>query len=399
MKSSLRAPVAGALAAVLALSVGEVLAVPPFGVAPPAAECDDCAFVTLQCNACHVIPGVPAAARTDSCASCHAWVQGVSANPTAREKAMQIFPKWARYEQNVKSYFVVPELGVAAVRLDPAWVRAYLSDPYDVRPGMPETMVRLGTSPGTLEATEWIVAWFTQRSAAFPLTPRPSIENVDAGSALFASRACTACHTFGGLFLGPGLPEAPDLQHARDRMTDDALVAWIQSPSSFGSTRMPDLGLTLDEALKLRDFLVLADPGTASGSAGATNLVSTARSAVPAPRWDDVESRVFGKICVHCHMDPAQNEGRGGPGNAGGFGWPATGLELQTYGSVKANEDVILTAMRRRNGEAVRDFVKAGQKPEVIHRPALPGMPLGLPPIPPDDVAMVELWYQNGAPE
>lgn len=352
-------------------------------------------FADLQCNDCHTIPGVAAAARTDSCVGCHAWVKTVSANPVSREKAMMIFPKWTRYEQNVKTYFAVPDLGVSAARLDPAWVRKYLADPYDTRPGMNETMVRLGADTATIEG---LVAWFSARAVPVAVSPAPKSANIEAGGKLFAERGCTACHTFGGRFVGPGIPAAPDLQHARDRMTDDALAAWIQKPSAFGSLTMPDLGLTSAEAIALRDFIVLADPKPHPSPMTVASSVAP-RSPVENPRWDDVESRVFGKICVHCHMDPAQNEGRVGPGNGGGFGWPATGLELQTYGSVKANKDRILAALHRRGDEAVRDYVQSGEAPVSIVRPQLPGMPLGLPPIPPEDIAMVELWYRNGARE
>ncbi len=359
--------------------------------APPPA-----AFTTLQCTACHVIPTVAAAPRTESCAGCHAWIESVAQNPAARAKAMEIFPKWPRYEVDVKTYFAVPDLGVAAARLDPAWVRAYLADPYDVRPGLPETMVRLG--PEAKAGVDDIVAWFSARSRPVSATPTPSAANIPAGEALFTTRSCATCHAFGGRFPGPGIPAAPDLQHARDRMTDDTLVAWIQRPSAFGSTAMPDLGLTVTEAVALRDFIVLADPRT-HPSLMAVATSAAPRSPVAAPRWDDVESRVFGKICVHCHMDPAQNEGRVGPGNGGGFGWPATGLELQTYASVVANRDRILAAMHRREVEAPRDVVPAGEEPQAIARPQKPGMPLGLPPIPADDIALVELWYRDGAPE
>ncbi len=378
--------------AAAAVAVGLAALLPPV---PAGASPSTQVFSDLQCNDCHAIPGVPAAARTDSCVGCHAWVKSVSGNPAAREKAMMIFPKWARYEQNVKTYFTVPDLAVSAARLDPAWVRKYLADPYDTRPAMSETMVRLGADPATIEG---IVSWFASRAIPAAATPKPSAANVPAGEKLFTERGCTACHTFGGRFLGPGIAAAPDLQHARERMTDDVIAAWIRQPSTFGSVQMPDLGLTAAEALQLRDFIVLADPQThASPVSVATS--APPRSPVAAPRWDDVESRVFGKICVHCHMDPAQNEGRVGPGNGGGFGWPGTGIELQTYGSVRTNKDRILAAMHRREDEASRDYVQPGELPAVLVRPKLPGMPLGLPPIPADDIAMVELWYANGAPQ
>lgn len=115
--------------------------------------------------------------------------------------------------------------------------------------------------------------------------------------------------------------------------------------------------------------------------------------------YAEVEEKVFGKICIHCHMDPAQNEGRAGPGNAGGFGWPATGIELQNVASVRAHGPAIVAALLRRRDEAARDVVHPGEVPAEIQRPVLPGMPLGLPPIPDADLALVMAWYAQGAPE
>lgn len=362
--------------------------------AASASEHGAAALAALQCNDCHAIPGVAEPPRTESCSGCHAWIRTVQRSPAARQAAMSIFPNWLRYEQNVKTYFAVPDLGLAAARLDPEWVRSYLQDPYDTRPAMPETMVRLGADAQGIDA---LVAWFRDGQRSVAVTPAPDLGNVAAGAALFTERGCAACHAFGGASPGPGIPAAPDLQHARDRMTDDALVAWIMDPPAFGSTTMPNLGLTAGQATALRDYLVLADPRP-HPSPLAVASSSAPRSPVAEPRWADVESRVFGTICVHCHMDPAQNEGRVGPGNGGGFGWPATGLELQTYASVRANGPAILAALHRRELEAPRDYVQPGEAPTAVPRPVKPGMPLGLPPIAPNDIAMVELWYAKGAP-
>lgn len=344
------------------------------------------------CAVCHAVPGVARPDRTASCDGCHAWVKKVAANPAAREKAMALFPRWTRYEQNVATYFAVPDLGAAFARLDPAWVRGYLADPYDVRPHMPETMVRVGLGAPELDA---IASWAATFRPAVPATPPPSPARIARGERLFAELGCGACHGFGALAAGAD-PAAPDLRHARDRMDDDVIVAWIRDPAAVGGpgARMPSLGVAEKDAIALRDFLVLADPGG----------VAPAPPAAALPRVDrpvsfvEVEERVVGKICVHCHMDPAQNEGRAGPGNAGAFGWAATGLELQTYESVKAHGAQIVAALLRRRDEAARDCVAAGEVPAAVARPALPGMPLGLPPIPDEDIALVAAWVAQGAP-
>ncbi|MFN7143510.1 MAG: hypothetical protein ACK4YP_07040, partial [Myxococcota bacterium] len=60
---------------------------------------------------------------------------------------------------------------------------------------------------------------------------------------------------------------------------------------------------------------------------------------------------------------------------------------------------VIVAALRRRRDEAARDHVRPGEAPAAIDRPTLPGMPLGLPPIPNEDIALVMAWVAQGGPE
>ncbi len=380
------------LGAASAVIVGLLVGVPHAG----GAALDGHAVATeAQCAACHLVPEVAAPPRTANCTTCHQWVRTVVANPGAREKAMTVFPNWARYETSVQSYFAVPHLGASFARLDPAWLRGYLANPWDLRPAMPESMVLLGLDGPELDA---LVAWAARFKVTAPPTPAPDPANVARGATLFATRGCAGCHTFGRQSLGPGIAGAPDLRWARDRMDDDMIAAWIQNPAAIsGAATMPALGLGAEESAALRDYLVLADPD--AGPPPAKPAAPTPAAGRAAPRWADVEARVFGKICVHCHMDPAQNEGRAGPGNAGGFGWPATGLELQTRAGVVAAQDRVLAALARRYGEEARDHVGPGEVPASRPLQALPGMPLGQPALPVEDYEMVKRWFAAGAPE
>ena len=61
--------------------------------------------------------------------------------------------------------------------------------------------------------------------------------------------------------------------------------------------------------------------------------------------------------------------------------------------------DKIPDALLRRRQEAARDVVAPGQKPAELHRPDLPGMPLGLEPIDDADTALVLAWIAQGMPE
>jgi len=98
-------------------------------------------------------------------------------------------------------------------------------------------------------------------------------------------------------------------------------------------------------------------------------------------------------------MDPEANGGRAGPGNAGGFGWPATGIQLETYEGIAAVAEKLPGALLRRREEAPRDTVSPGHRPAVLTRPEKPGMPLGLPPLSDDDISLVLGWLEQGMPQ
>ncbi len=350
------------------------------------------AFRKGDCSSCHQVPGLPAAGRLESCSECHAWIRRIATVPEARTKAMEIFPHWERYERNVASYLAVPDLSAAMARLDPQWVTSWLADPHDLRPGMPETMPRLGLSDDDLTH---IALAFSDVQVDVPATPSPESTNVERGALLFQEKGCAACHTFGSLQTGPGLPTAPDLGHARARMSDDMIAAWIRNPSAIATTAtMPTPDLTPDEVNAIRDYLVLTDPEWKTPAAMGPEPQAANRPVT----WSEIEERITGKICVHCHMDPAQNEGRAGPGNRGGFGFPATGIELQTYRGVSSAADDIKSAMLRRRQEVQRDWIHPGEGPIKLDRPKHPGMPLGLPPIPDEDIALFMAWMEQGMP-
>jgi len=319
------------------------------------------------------------------------WVKEVAADPVRRGKAKAVFPLWDRYERNVATYLVVPSLEAGMSRLDPEWVRKYLKDPHDLRPGLPETMPRFALTDAQIDA---IVDGFEARQAKVPPTPKPDASRLADGERLFTEKGCAGCHSFGGRHRG-AIPTAPDLGHTRDRMTPDSIAAWIKDPKSLSpAATMPSLGLSDAEAFALRDYVWLADRKWKPAKA-----LGPAPPPVKTPvTYAQVEERVFGKICVHCHMNPDLNQGRSGPGNGGGFGYPATGIELQTYEGVVAVADRIPDALLRRRLEAHRDAVSPGEQPAPLTRPSTPGMPLGLPPLPDEDIALVLGWIEQGTP-
>jgi len=350
------------------------------------------AWQTGGCALCHAVPGQAPAARKDSCADCHDWIRTVASEPQARETARRIFPLWDRYERNVHSFLAVPSLGAAMARLDPAWVDAYLQDPHDLRPRMPEGMPRFSLDDQTRGE---IVAAFAQARVDVKPQPRPDAAKVAWGQQLFVDKGCAACHSLGERHTDQGLATAPDLAWTRQRMSADMAAAWIAEPSAISpEATMPALGLDAAEVLAVRDYVLLA-PLSPWPAPPAASLPAPVERPVS---YAEVDAEVFAPICVHCHMDPAQNEGRRGPGNAGGFGWPETGIELQTYEGVVAVADRIPDVLLRRRQEAPRDELAPGQAPALLARPERPGMPLGLPPLTDAQTSLILGWIAQGMP-
>jgi hypothetical protein len=127
-------------------------------------------------------------------------------------------------------------------------------------------------------------------------------------------------------------------------------------------------------------------------------------AAAPVPAYEEVEERVFKRVCWHCHSNPDYANGNGGPGMSGGFGYPPRGLSFSTFEEVmtgsrddrgerqsifrkgESGEPVLLEVLRARSLEV------AGRPPSRV------GMPLGLPALTPEDFALVERWVKGGRP-
>ena len=382
-----------------------------------------------ECTRCHEVPGLESASREASCVGCHRWMMAAAADPAEAADARAVFPLWDRHVERVRTgHFTqgVPSLHSIGRRLRPAWVRAFLDDPSDVRPNLRESMIRPGLSAQELDdVTAFLVADAGRLSPRPPPKADPAL--VAAGARLFGSKTCAVCHLFGArpfasagpaqLELQPLGPRAlaPDLAHVRERMRPEALVPWLLDPKALKpDTAMPALGLTEAEATALAAFLLHGDPGTPRPP--------PARAAAKAPKgrvtWTDVDERVFSRLCIHCHMDEAGNGGDGGPGNSGGFGYARRGLSFESYEALlegalgpdgtrrsvlekgAGGVPPLLARLRARIDENARDFVRPGHAPgpAVARAPDAPGMPMALPALSPDDLALVEAWLAQGHP-
>ncbi|MEM9073727.1 MAG: cytochrome c [Myxococcota bacterium] len=391
------------------------------------------ALVRHECNRCHTIDDIEPAGRADHCTSCHQWIKGLTPGHRHYEMLSTRYGEdtLLRYQRNIEHFQQVPNLTGVAKRLSPRWIHEFIGDPYDLRPAMDENMVRTHMSDADrLAIARYFaaVAQVADPAGEAPSVPeaRPSAERVERGKQLFLTRGCTTCHTFGNLETGRTAADlqaagfaaqlAPNLRFARDRMSREVMVAWIEEPSLLAEgTLMPDMQLTHDEANAVTDFLRHAEPPL-----GATPSVRSVEPPAAVERpvgWAEVKERLLGRICVHCHMNDHERDR--GPGNEGGFGWPGNRLAMRTYetlvyGAVDpesgerysvlqpreghTHPPVVEVMMTRRNEER-RDRVEPfHDSPRPAHVNEEPGMPMGLPSIPDDEVALLRAWIAQGCP-
>lgn len=430
------APLAAIFFALLALPA---LALAGPTLSPKAAQ-GKAIIEQAQCTRCHAITdasgaghGVAPAARDMHCVDCHTWILDTKGKPAEIAKMRETFPDWDRYLETIVHFTELPDLGTLTRKVHPAFVRRFLDAPFDLRPHLEESMIPLRLSAPQKDA---VVAYLSElsgdRVAPAPKAPAkpPSAAQIAAGKARFVQRACPTCHLVGNAKLLPGATRetykalaaagklAPNLRYVRERIPRAVLLRYIADPQSVDpKSRMPKLPLFDDDAERIADFLLHGEIELAGGQhAPAKPAIPTLKRPV---LYDEVFDEVFGKICVHCHMDPASNNGDGGAGNSGGLGYAGLKLNLETYAGMKqglvrggkrvdifkpeaaGQPPLLLAALLRRHAEAQRDY-----RPPFADRAAAgtptsadrPGMPLGLPPLSVQQIALIKTWIEQGAP-
>ncbi|MCS6901195.1 MAG: hypothetical protein RMJ98_01775 [Myxococcales bacterium] len=387
-----------------------------------------------QCNRCHEIEDLPAAARPLHCTSCHVFLKGLK--PESRQYK-EIEAKYgeglmARYQKNIVHFEQVPSLTQIARRVRTDWLRSFLSEPYDLRPAMEESMIRHALSEAEIRA---VVRYLAARASAAdpyapnytppPLPPKPDAARIEEGKRLYVGRGCPSCHQYGNLDLGlsgellkkagPPAKLALNLRFVRERTHPEVLLDWMMDPQRIApGTLMPALGLSRADAEKIRDFLLWADPALDRTPWPEPKLPPAVDRPVT---YEEMKEQVLGRVCVHCHMNDYEKDS--GPGNLGGFGYKGIHLAMRTYealvnGAVDAEgkrysvlvprpgETIppILQSMLRRRAEEARDHLEPGQDRE---RPPYPkdgllGMPLGLPSMSDEQFGILRAWIEQGCP-
>ena len=356
----------------------------------------------LECNRCHAGTGLAAPKLERDCVGCHEQI--------ATDKFVAKADKLAKWKPHVMPYRDVPSLGNLGARLRPAWVRDYLLHPHDWRPNLAQTMPRLALSP---EQARDIATYLTasKQPATAPIAVTPEPAQVAHGKELLSAKGCVTCHRVTGAGLGDPpkndpvvrtLGLAPDLRFARQRAEPATLVSWLLDPSKVKhDAAMPKLGLSEADARDLAAFLSFGELEAPPPKPRVERLPVLERRV----GFDEVNERVFAVTCRHCHTNPDSAGGDGGPGNTGGFGFKPRKIDFSSYqgiqsGGVDAQGTRVSLFTPTSEGLprlvaalVARSREEAGQESDEVR-----GMPLGLPPLSPTQIQLVESWVAQGRP-
>lgn len=337
------------------------------------------------------------------CVHCHQDIQ------SGKFKAAP--DKIAKWKKTVVHYWDIPSLESAGRRFKSEWLAEYIQNPKDLRPHMNSTMPRLELTP---QNAADIASYLTKTDA--PAAPKAKMGDASRGREVLDNKTCGTCHRMSGVAELKDKPDpeakddafraidlAPDLRFARERWNLDNLVAWLLDPPSIKKgTRMPNLALTQKEAEDAAAYILTA-PIEEIKASRPLRLPVLDRPV----SYKEVDEKVFHKTCRHCHTDADSAMGDGGPGNTGGFGFKPRKLDLSSYRGASAG------LLDKKTGERVSVFQKladgtprlvavlwARHTEEAQHQSGeVRGMPIGLPPVSPEDIQIVESWIAQGRPQ
>lgn len=360
--------------------------------------------VTYECNRCHAGTGNTEPPKDRHCVQCH---HDISDGKVTGGGSTE------RWKQRVAELGDVPSLTGVAHRLRRGWLEKFLLAPHDLRPRLVPTMPRLRLNP---EQARDVAAFLSPRELQPDVDESPPMGDVERGKKLMDEKGCGTCHVFSrgpalsasvipGLSpqaLARGIRLAPDLAETRSRMLPSRVLLWLADPVAMkADSAMPKIPLTSEEIRDVVACLFRQDLKPEERKAPPARLPTLARKVT----YEEVDAKVFHRTCWHCHSEPDYAIGEGGPGNSGGFGFVPKKLNVSDYKNLAAgmlDERGDRVSVFSKDKEGVPRLVAAlmarhrelaGESPEVR------GMPLGYPPVPMEDIQLVETWIAQGRPQ
>jgi cytochrome c2 len=349
----------------------------------------------FECNRCHEGTGLGTAPLAKNCFSCHEQI--ITGKFPVSAAAL------ARFRPHVASAREAPSLTAVAARLEPRWVIEYLLAPRDLRPKLTPNMPRL---PLDRAQAADIAAYL---GANGPASGESSLAvgNPRRGRELMEQKGCTSCHAFSGVppFTASDPPPAgsdaaraaalaPDLRFTRERFRPERLVAFLLDPKAVKSdTRMPNFDLSRDQAADIAAYVREA-PLALDAATPFVRLPVLARRV----SFEEANRQVFSRTCHHCHTDAQSAGGDGGPGNTGGFGFAPRGISFSSHASILAGYVDEFEPLADGTPRLVAALLARHDEAHSLPRESVRGMPLGLPPLSPEDIQLVESWVAQGKP-
>lgn len=357
----------------------------------------------FECNRCHDGTGLPAAPQDKHCVRCHREI--LAGTFAAAPEHL------ARWRGNLHSLNAVPSLTAIGSRLRRSFIAEFLLQPHDLRPNLVATMPRLAL-------TEAEAAALSAELVAAENLASPAPADAAAGRVLLDTRGCGTCHRFSGVSAlksspipvamsvqqqADALMLAPDLRHTRVRFQPGALVPWLLHPRTMKpDTPMPEIPLTEEQARQIAAYIMTAplDPAIAVEIPVRLPVLTRRVS------FAEVNERVFRRSCWHCHSSPDYALGDGGPGNTGGFGFRPRGLSLADYidaaaGSLdeKGHRRSLFLPLADGTPRLLAHLLARQREVAGQTVAGVRGMPLGLPPLSPEQIQLIESWIAQGRPQ
>jgi mono/diheme cytochrome c family protein len=150
-----------------------------------------------------------------------------------------------------------PLLDGVGNRVKPEWLRAFLSDPQQVKPGT--TMPHLGAALPEAQraaAIEALVHFLASQGSAPPRDVMPQAQAVARGQRLYHTVGCVACHDPQG-DMAAAWPHSVPLGALERKYSHATLAAFLANPLAVRpSGRMPHLNLNNNEASDVAHFLL-----------------------------------------------------------------------------------------------------------------------------------------------